>query len=800
MVLGIVCAIAAILYAEYELSYDQWVPDKDRTYRLESYYHFPGSSPASTNGVGGPTGEVFANSFSEIEDHTRMFSFQNAALKIGDRAFNETITFVNPNFVSFMGLDILQGQNQSNNTNLSSLLISEEMAFKFFGETNSLGQTLTLNGRKEFNVTGVFKNIPNQSHLDIGFIALFDENFLAEEFGNENVMVMWNIPYFNTYVRLDPNASITALEGDLGDFVDGNFVHPNPARANMTPTDYVHFGLRPVQDIHLGSPHQNEIKPTGSLGAVLGGLAIAFMIVVIAVFNYISLITATATLRAKEISMRKVMGASIGNIRKQFLMESIFLCVIASVIGVFFVELLLPTITSFVNLEEGDLSLYNSDIAVILILFIGPIVGLIAGYYPAVYLANIRPAKILGTNNSEGKGISRVRIILVTIQFAMSIGLMISVIVVARQTNFLTSMDIGVMHDNISVIRHDSPASQKIIPTLLNEIRALTGVIEATAASTVTTDGEGISTAVLLPGRSNDEPLSIMYLSVDQNYLSTFGLELIEGRFFSQNFANDLMGPLNEGMENSEVNVVINSSAVSFFGFEDAQHALNSKFQIGGSNLDNKFTNVNIVGVVNDFQLGSGYDSIQPLIFINRPVQYFNISVRSKPEFYNDIQNKITEKWAQLLPNIPLRSEELNELITKQYISIDRNRAFLFVLAGVAIFTASLGLFGMAAFSVERRTKELGIRKILGARGFDILSLFLLQFAKPVLLANIFAWPMTYYMMNTWLNDFQYRIDLTPIYFIAAALAALLIAWTTVFLYVSRVISTNPVDALQHNG
>jgi putative ABC transport system permease protein len=797
MAMGITCAVVAILYAEYELSYDTWIKEHEHTYRLESYYHFPGAQASSVNAVGGPTGEALARWTPEIVAFTRMSSFTNAALTTGDRAFNETVTFVDGNFMAFMGLSMAAGTASSIGGDLNALLISEETALKYFGNTDPIGQIITLNGIKDYQVSGVFTNITNQSHLNMDFLALFDEKFLIDEFSNENVMSMWNLPFFSTYVRFHENADVREIENRLIDFVNAKYVHPNPARANMTPTDYVHFGLRPIQDIHLRSPHLNENKPSGSYGAVIGGLVIAFMIVGIAVFNYVSLVTATASLRAREICLRKIMGATEGDIRIQFLSESIALCVLATVLALAAVDILLPAITNLLNLQDGDLSYTDSRMSLVLVTLIGPVVGLIAGSYPAFHLAHIRPSRVLGTSRSEGVVNSTIRSFLVTLQFAVSIGLIISVITVARQTNYLSTMDIGVLQDNISIVRHDSAASQQALPTLLEEIRGIPGVVQASATSTVATDGLAISTAVLLPGRIDDDALSIWFAATDPDYFETFGIRLLSGRHLSEVFANDLMGPLNEAQQDGVVNIVINESAVSYLGHQNMDDALGAHFQIGGSNLNNEFTNVTIVGVVNDFQIGSAYEIIRPMLFINRPESFNKISVRSKPESYNDVQLEITRRWSQLLPDIQLRAENLDDLINAQYDTINRNRTFLLFLSGLAIFTASLGLFGMAAFSVEKRTREIGVRKALGAGITDILQLFLFQFAKPVLVANLIAWPVAFYMMSRWLSGFQFRIEMTAIPFLLAAAIALAIAWLTIAWHALKIARTNPVYALR---
>jgi putative ABC transport system permease protein len=798
MVLGITCAILAIIFANFEMSYDNWITDSGRVYRLDGYYHFPGGADSSVATAGGPTAEAFKNYFSEVEEVTRGLPFFGAPVRVGEVTFQENFTFVDANYLDFFDLEMSLGDRATALDDMNSVIISEAMALKHFGGDDPIGQLMTFSGTKDLYVSGVFRDIPDNSHLLLEFITLFDDALISELFGSDTYTRQWNGVAFMTYARFFEGTNPEAVSERLEAFTNANYRHANPARKDMTPSIFVHFKLMPIQDIHLTSPHQNELKPTGSMGTVIGALAVAALILTIAVINYISLSTATSTLRAREIGMRKVMGAKNGTIRVQFMSEALLVGLIASFLAIVLVKALLPYVADFLEIGKAGISLTSDPWVLALSLAIGPLTGLVSGVYPAFYLARIRPARGLGSSRSEGRGTSWIRSLLVTLQFSISIGLLIAVAVIAQQTRFVSDMDIGVIRENVSVVRIPTLAAVEAVPTLVEELRALPGVISVSPSSSVPTDGQPFSTSVEIPGRDGEDAISAYWASVEPEFFKTYGVKKVAGRLISEEFGEDRLIDPDSATTALVANVVINEKAVKFLGHNTPEEALGSQFRMRVTAAGQATALVTVVGVVADFQYGSAYERVRPTFFLNQPDAFFSISIRASQSAAAGIQEAAKEIWLRRLPDEPFQMQIIDELVESQYVSIGRQRSSLFVLTGLAIAIACLGLFGMATFSVQQRTKEIGIRKVLGAEVLDVVRLLVFQLSGPVIIANLLAWPVSFYLMRNWLEGFVYRIDLTVLPFIAAALAVLVVAWATVVGHTLRVARTNPVHALRY--
>ena len=425
-------------------------------------------------------------------------------------------------------------------------------------------------------------------------------------------------------------------------------------------------------------------------------------------------------------------------------------------------------------------------------------VGALSGLYPAYYLSRIKPAEILSSNQSSEKVTAKARSLLVTMQFAVSIGLLVAISVVFRQTSYVTEMDIGVDTDNIMVVRIPDLESQSALPQIRDEIQRLSGVTAVGISSTVPTDGAAISTSVEVPWAPTEDALSAWYATTDGGFFETYNLQPIAGRLFSLEFPADLIEEFPEDPSGFSANVLINESALSFLSISSAADAIGKQFRFGGSNLNDGFLTANIVGVVPDFQFGSAYDTIQPTFFLQRMDQVFALSVRTTPEAFAGVRDQIKVIWDRYLPNVPLTQEPMEELISTQYDQVNRQGDSLLFLSIVAVVISCLGLFGMSSFMVERRTREIGVRKVLGARVIQIITMLLIQFSRPVVWANLIAWPVAWYIMRQWLDGFSYRIELSAMPFLLAGLASLVIAWLIVGAHAFRAARTNPIKALRY--
>lgn len=405
---------------------------------------------------------------------------------------------------------------------------------------------------------------------------------------------------------------------------------------------------------------------------------------------------------------------------------------------------------------------------------------------------------MLSANRSTEQATSGARSLLVMLQFSVSIGLLITIFVVFRQISYVTQMDIGVVTDDIVVVRLPSLGALEALPQLKSETERLPGVLSVGVSTLVPSDGQPVSTAVEVPWAPTEDALSAWWASVDEGFFETYGLEAVAGRLLSREFPADRIEALPDDMSDFEANVLINERSLKFLSIESPEAAIGKRFRIGGSNFNKSLFWVTIVGVVPDFQFGSAYDEITPTFFLQREDFYGALSVRTTPEAFSAVQQSIEELWMRILPDETLTSQSLSELINAQYDQVNRQGDSLLFLSLVAVVISCLGLYGMSSFVVERRTREIGIRKVLGAKVSEIMALLVIQFSRPVVWANLIAWPVAWYLMQDWLDSFTYRIDLSPMPFMLAGLASLTIAWLIVGAHAFRAARANPVHALRY--
>jgi putative ABC transport system permease protein len=797
MVIGLTTAFLTLLYARYEFSYENHLTDASSIYRVENTYHFPGGSVNSLGFVGSPAAPAMVDYFAEVMEFTRATRLQSN-LRIGENHFEGVLELVDPNFLEFFDIELIAGNRTTVLGDVGSMLLSERTAEQFFGDTDPVGQVITVNDFQDYRVTGIVKDLPDNTHQTLEIVVLYDRSAFTPFLNDLGLLDQWNAPIFQSYVRLTESANVAAIDAGLEEFTNNNYIHPNPARANTLPSIFATTRIRPIRDIHLFSENIDEVKPAGTFATVLGLVLVAGLILVAVVINYINLATALSTLRAREISLRKTLGAHNFQIRIQFISEALFLALLAMGISLLIVELSLPYFSQFLNLEQGALRLFSDLPVVAGMICLSILLGILSGLYPAYYLSRIKPVEVLSSNQSSEKVTAKARSVLVTLQFAVSIGLLVAISVVFRQTSYVTEMDIGVETDNIMIVRVPDLESQNALPSLKEEIQRLPGVLAVGVSSNVPTDGVAISTAVEVPWAPTEDAISAWYATTDGGFFETYGLEPIAGRVFSDDRSSDRIEELPEDMTGFEANVLINESALPFLSINTAQEAIGKQFRFGGSNLNDGFIAARIVGVVPDFHFGSAYNTIQPTFFLQRMDQVFALSVRTSPLAFQEIRSQIEEIWHKHLPDVILTQDPMSELISAQYDQVNRQGDSLLFLSVVAVLISCLGLFGMSSFMVERRTREIGIRKVLGARVSQIIALLLLQFSRPVVWANVIAWPFSWYLMRNWLDGFSYRIELTPMPFLLAGLSSLVIAWLIVGAHAFRAARLNPVRALRN--
>jgi len=521
---------------------------------------------------------------------------------------------------------------------------------------------------------------------------------------------------------------------------------------------------------------------------VYGFAAIAGLILLIACFNFMNLATARAMVRAREISLRKVMGARRGQLVVQFLGESVLTALVALFIALALVEMLLPAFDSFLDrpiafnlMTDWPLTLSMVGVAIA--------AGLFGGLYPALVLSGFRPAATLGTSQSGMSGSGILRTTLVVLQFAISIGLGIATIVVFAQLRYARTMDIGFDRHNLVVIDGSGPLTESQRDALKQSLAAEPSIAGVAASRMVPFDGGKLISEARLP--DGVQQFTVRNVNIDPDYLNVYGIKLLAGRNLSKARGEDIFPPL-DAKNNPNANILINAAAARQFGFTP-QTAVGKIITYGLQKA-----HCTIVGVVAD----TNYDGLQtpmpPMVHFYYPKGLGLLSVRIRPGQTQGALAAIDRIWHRLVPTVTIQRRFEDARFDRFFRDDEKQGAIFGIFVGVAIFIACLGLFGLSAFTVERRTREIGVRKVFGARTRDIVRLLLWQFSIPVLIANVIAWPVAWFYLRHWLEGYAYRIALDPLYFLAGGLAALIIAWVTVITHAVMVARANPVHALRY--
>jgi putative ABC transport system permease protein len=801
LALGLACAILIILFIHDETSYDKWVPDGTRLYRLELTQHVPGSPAVDNASVPFPVGAAMQEEIPEVTAATRL-RLEPITMTVGNRQFPEAVDVVDPNFLQVVRLPLVRGDPATVLMQPESLVLSEDTARKFFGNANPLGQTVTVakakcdktggaceSGAIVLKVTGVLRNLPTNSQLVADVIM---PNTSVADRVSQQEKQNWTFPWYYTYVTLGSGADPQAVIAKLTPILDrGMSAKLQYLQLNIRGSQVYEMHLTPFTDVHLSSArYPNNITPAGSWITVYGIATVGLLIVLVACFNFMNLATARAMLRAREISLRKCVGARRSQLMTQFLGESVLMAICSLVLALAIVEILLPAYDRF--LERPIAFHYLGDWPLsLMIVGIAIAAGLIGGVYPALTLSSFRPAMVLRTNSSGRPGSNRLRTVLVVLQFAVSIGLGTATIVVYKQISFARDLDLGFHRSNIVVLNAAAltPSSRE---TLAQTLRSYPGVFTTALSGAVPFQNDRALGLVRLPGQP--DVISVNRVLIGPDFPRLYGMSLVAGRLFSESrevdslidsSEGDSLFPMNEGH-----NILINVAAAARLGYTPQQ-------AIGKTILYN-VNHVNIVGVLGDVKFEGAREPVKPTVYFNDKSLTNWLSVRLNGRDVSATLASIDRTWRALAPATYLWEYFLSDQYGTLYRSDERQGVMFGVSVGIAIFIACLGLFGVAAFTAARRTKEIGIRKIFGARRRDILQVLLWQFSIPVLIANVIAWPVAYYYLHHWLESYAYRITLNPLYFFGAGLAALGIAWITIIAHSIHVALASPIDALRY--
>ena len=762
LALGISCTALIGMWVNDELSYDRFHKDYDRMYRItatlpEMKVH-AAVSPA-------PLGMAVKNEIPEVEEVVRISDFNRDLVQVGDVKFEEkAILYADSNFFKVFTFPFIKGDRENALLNPEGIVITEAMAMKYFGSTDVLEKTIRKNNKDDFTVTGVVANIPTNSHLRFDFVQPM--RYLARDNRDlkENV---WDNFNWYTYIRLNDKAlqseaAIADLEKKMQAIYKKN-----------EPVVKCAFVLQPLAKVHLYSNFLADIPGHGNAQNVYIFMVVAVFILVVACLNFMNLATARATRRAKEVGLRKVVGAIRPHLMGQFLAESLVVAMLSLVLALLIIYLVLPYFNTMGG-KELALDFTNVQITAGL-LGITVITGLFAGSYPALYLSGFVPATVLkGNFTASGSG-SLFRNTMVVIQFAVSISLIVGTGIVYRQLKYIQQLNLGYDKENLLYVRMtgDLWGKYEALRTSLESNR-LTN--QYSFISNLPTTSSGATISVEWKGKDpNTQPL-FYNTAIDENFEEVFKATILDGHGYGENAQAD------------SVNVIVNEQALETMDMK-LESAVGTKIKIWG-------TERTIIGVVKDFNFKPVQETIGPM-FLNRNTWGGYAIVRTLPGQTETTIVALEKICKELNPSYPFEYSFVDQDIANLYKSEQRLGSLFNVFAVLAIVISCLGLYGLSAYLAERRTRELGIRKVLGASGFQLVYLLSATFTRPILIATAIAVPLAWYGMSQWLTGFAYHITIDWTIFVVAFLSALVIAWLTVSFESIKAARTNPVNSLR---
>ncbi len=761
LAVGMACCILILLYVQYELGYDCYHPQADHIYRIliskEGFIDqpFAGSPPALASAL--------KDNFPEVIHATRVKS-EVTSVRYKTRFFRENrFYFVDPDFLDMFNFPLLSGNPQTSLDEPLSLLLTSDMARKYFGNEDPVGRTVSCNtfGQPvDYHVTGVLDNAPDNSHFHFDFLTPMNSLGVLR---GESYISSWDNNAFKTYLRIAEESFPEELEAKVEALVADKI----PWKPDIT--------LENIEDIHLFSKANPdmELEPNSDVRYLYFFSAIALFILLIACFNYINLATARSAHRATEIGIRKVVGAQKKQIARQFFSEALLLSLTALLLAALLAGFFLPTFRSLIGSELN--SPWTNLTIVAGVLGIMLFTGIISGVYPALYLSSFQPIFVMKTRfRAGGKNRPFFRHTLVVFQFVISAALIVSTIAISKQLHFIQNRKMGFNKDYVLTALIGDKSLRENNDPLKAELMNHPHILAVSTSSGLLTDiGWGVGPD--WEGKPQDQNPMFFKLGVDFNYLDLYDMDVVAGRKFSKEYATD-----------EKEAVLLNETALRMTGWEDP--------------IGKRFDGGAVVGIVKDFHFEPLREAIKPIFFrvmTDNDTSFF-LSIKIKSEDIPATLAYIDKTWKKFSPDYPFSYTFVDSAIDNLYRGEQRiGNAFKY-FSLIAIFIACLGLFGLISFIVEQRTKEIGIRKIMGASVPKIMMMLSFDFAKLVLLANVIAWPAAYYFMNRWLEGFAYRTALGPWIFLLTGIVTLIIAMVTIGIQSLKAATANPVDSLRY--
>ncbi len=783
LAVGMACCLLMILYVQHELSFDRFHVNADRIYRVNIAAKW-----GELEGIGGttppPIAQRLMQDFPEVERATRIFPLGTSVVRYKDKVFNEpNVLAADENFLQIFSFKLLAGAPKIVLNEPNTAVITKSAAEKYFGTESAVGKTLILfNENREFKIVGVIENPPSNAHFTFDVLTSISSYRVVMKIFDWS----WVWCQLVTYVQLKEGASAAALEAKFPQMVE-KYAPSTYERIGQSLAEIKRQGgywnvlLQPLTAIHLHSNTiGNRLGSTGNIIYVYIFSAVAVLIILLACINFMNLATARAARRAKEVGIRKSLGVARKHLVAQFLSESLLTSVVAMICALCLTELALYPF----NMLSGKtltLDFMANPLLVASIFMLTLLVGVAAGAYPALYLSSVKPVDVLAGKLRLGVRSSGLRNTLVVFQFAVSVALIACTIGVYSQLEFIRTMNLGFDKENVMAIDNANKLgeqSESFKQSLLGQ-SAITTVSFSTDVP-----GGGSFIDFYKPEAAPLKDLTLASYMADEDFVPTLGLQIVKGRNFSKEYPADC-----------ESGVLLNEDAAKKIGWTDP---IGQYITYPGGN-NSKFK---VIGILKDFNANSLHDPMTPFAVFHRASKTYNIRascavVRVGAGQARAAVETVERQWKQFTGGAPLEYSFLDEDFDRQYRSEQRLGKVLGVFTMIAIFIACLGLFGLAAYIAEQRTKEIGIRKVLGASVVSIIGLLSKDFLKLVVIAILVAVPLAWYGMNRWLQDFAYRVDISVWMFVAAGILALVIALATVIYQALRAATANPVEALR---
>ncbi len=775
LTLGFFVSFLILFYVFDELSFDKFHRDSERIYRLV-FKGTLGEMPLNAAVSPKALAWEIINNVPEAEDAT-VFDIESTSflLSFGEnKIYERDFLYADTSFLRIFNFPLIYGDKTFCLTSPYSILVSETFSKKYYKSVNPVGEIIKLNEQQDYIITGVFKDIPDESHLGFNFLISMSSKVMDQ---GEEIMQSWGELNSYTYVKIHENANMQEFQSKL-DTILFQKVLGGEEGVNVD----LKIVPQLITEIHLHSDLLGEIKENGDVSYIFVLLAIACGIILIASINFMNLSTAKSANRAKEVGIRKILGSQKSMLIGQFIGESVIVSLISFMLALSLIEIALPFFNEITGKNLGFS--FMPGWSLFLFLGIALITGFLAGSYPAFYLSSFQPIKVLQNRMNLGKsGNLKLRNLLVFIQFTISTGLIICTLIIYLQLNYLKTKDLGFDKQSVISIEMRNPELRENAKILKEEISKIAGV-ESVSLST-TYPGRGLRGSSFTPEGTNEkDPWIIFGFHADEDFIQkTMGMKILRGRDFSNEFGSDTNA------------VLINETLYKRLGWSDPiGKKISNTFQ-DDSNLKMEY---HVIGVVADFHFQSLHESVDPIMIhlLKGPPQV--ILVRMDPRTKSQTIKNINEGWSRLNPDHPFEYDYLNDFFDNFYYSEKRIGRILIYLTLFAIFIASIGLLGLASFTAEQRTKEIGIRKVMGASPLSISFRLTMEYLKMIGLAGIVAWPVSYYLIYNWLEKFSYRTEIPVWVFVSATGITTILSLIVVNFQTIKAANSNPVKSLRY--